>query len=336
MSLILNKDPEQDVHCMFPIKFDEVYSMFKKATASFWRSEEIDLHQDRDHFYDKLNDNERYFVSMVLAFFAASDGIVNENLATDFMTRVMIPEAKAFYAFQIAMEAIHGEMYSLLIDTLIKDDKEKNNLFNAVETIPCVRDKANWALKWIDGMDMNTVEGFLTRLIAFACVEGIFFSGSFCAIFWLKERGIMPGLCTSNEFISRDENMHTQFACLLYRTCVMSHEKLPVKRVMEIVEGAVDTELNFVNSALPVSLLGMNANDMSEYIRFMANRLLKYMGIDQELYPDATNPFPFMDRISLENKTNFFEGDVSEYTMHKHVPFDEKTAFDPSTTEIDF
>jgi ribonucleoside-diphosphate reductase beta chain len=336
MALLLQENAEKNRYTLFPILYPDMYAAFIKATGSFWRAEEINFSHDRDDFNKKLNDDERYFLSMVLAFFAASDGIVNENLATDFMTKVQIPEAKSFYAFQIAMESIHGQTYSLLIETLVKSDSKKAELFNAIETIPCVKKKADWALKWINHSSMDETTGFLTRLIAFACVEGIFFSGSFCAIFWLKERGIMPGLCTSNEFISRDENMHTQFACMLYRKYVTTAEKLPTQMVLDIVNEAVNTELEFVCDALPVSLLGMNSHDMSEYIKFIANRLLEYMGINVELYPGVKNPFPFMNRISLENKTNFFEGDVSEYTMNNHVSLDEKKAFEPSNTDIDF
>lgn len=275
--------------------------MYKKAEASFWTAEEIDLSQDQKD-WENLNDGERHFISHVLAFFAASDGIVNENLAINFMQEVQLPEARCFYGFQIMMENIHAETYSLLIDTYIKKQSEKDYLFNALETVPCVKKKGEWALKWINS------ENFTERLIAFAAVEGIFFSGSFCSIFWLKKRGLMPGLTFSNELISRDEGLHCDFACLLYS---MLNEKLPESRVLEIIGDAVEFEKEFVTDALPVDLIGMNAKLMSQYIEFVADRLLVSLGCSK-LY-NATNPFDFMEMISLQGKTNFFEKRVGEY-----------------------
>ncbi len=275
--------------------------MYKKAEASFWTAEEIDLSQDQKD-WENLNDGERHFISHVLAFFAASDGIVNENLAINFMQEVQLPEARCFYGFQIMMENIHAETYSLLIDTYIKKQSEKDYLFNALETVPCVKKKGEWALKWINS------ENFTERLIAFAAVEGIFFSGSFCSIFWLKKRGLMPGLTFSNELISRDEGLHCDFACLLYS---MLNEKLPESRVHEIIRDAVEFEKEFVTDALPVDLIGMNAKLMSQYIEFVADRLLVALGCSK-LY-NATNPFDFMEMISLQGKTNFFEKRVGEY-----------------------
>lgn len=275
--------------------------MYKKAEASFWTAEEIDLSQDQKD-WENLNDGERHFISHVLAFFAASDGIVNENLAVNFMQEVQIPEARCFYGFQIMMENIHAETYSLLIDTYIKKQSEKDYLFNALETVPCVKKKGEWALKWINS------DKFVERLIAFAAVEGIFFSGSFCSIFWLKKRGLMPGLTFSNELISRDEGLHCDFACLLYS---MLNNKLPESRVHEIIRDAVTFEQEFVTDALPVDLIGMNAKLMSQYIEFVADRLLVALGCSK-LY-NATNPFDFMEMISLQGKTNFFEKRVGEY-----------------------
>lgn len=275
--------------------------MYKQAEASFWTAEEIDLSQDQKD-WENLNDGERHFISHVLAFFAASDGIVNENLAINFMQEVQLPEARCFYGFQIMMENIHAETYSLLIDTYIKKQSEKDYLFNALETVPCVKKKGEWALKWINS------ENFTERLIAFAAVEGIFFSGSFCSIFWLKKRGLMPGLTFSNELISRDEGLHCDFACLLYS---MLNEKLPESRVHEIIRDAVEFEQEFVTDALPVDLIGMNAKLMSQYIEFVADRLLVSLGCSK-IY-NATNPFDFMEMISLQGKTNFFEKRVAEY-----------------------
>merc|ERR1712010_280779 len=288
--------------CMFPIKYPEIWEMYKKAEASFWTAEEVDLSSDIKH-WEGLNDDEKHFVSHVLAFFASSDGIVLENLATRFLADIQVPEARAFYGFQIAIENIHSEMYSLLLDAYIKDNKVKNNLFKAIETIDCVKKKADWALKWI-GSDSS----FAERLVAFACVEGIFFSGSFCAIFWLKKRGLMPGLTFSNELISRDEGLHRDFACLLYS---MLEKKLPEERVLEIVKNAVEYEKEFVTEALPASLVGMNDKLMGQYIEMCADRLLTSLGCSKIW--NTANPFEFMELISLQGKTNFFEKRVGEY-----------------------
>lgn len=291
----------KDRFVLFPIKHDDIWGMYKQAEASFWTAEEIDLSPDLKD-WEKLNDNEKYFVSHILAFFAASDGIVNENLAVNFMREVQLPEARAFYGFQIMIENIHSETYSLLIDTYIKDPQEKQKLFNAMETVPCVKKKSEWALKWINSSD------FVERLVAFAAVEGIFFSGSFCSIFWLKKRGLMPGLSFSNELISRDEGLHCDFACLLYQKI---QNKLSKERIYEIISDAVNIEKEFVSSALPVDLIGMNSKLMTQYIEFVADRLLVSLGYPK-LY-NATNPFDFMELISLQGKTNFFEKRVGEY-----------------------
>ena len=277
--------------------------MYKKSEASFWTAEEIDLQQDTIDWDCKLNDNERYFIKQILAFFAASDGIVNENLAENFVSEVQYTEAKFFYGFQIAIENIHSETYSLLIDTYIKDAEEKNKLFNAIETLDFVKKKADWALDWIDN------GSYAERLIAFAAVEGIFFSGSFCSLFWLKKRGLMPGLTFSNELISRDEGLHCDFACLLYNNHLVN--KLPKSKIEQIITDAVSIEKEFVTDALPVSLIGMNAKLMSQYIEFVADRLLMELGNDK-VYNTA-NPFDFMEMISLQGKTNFFEKRVAEY-----------------------
>lgn len=287
---------------LFPIQHHDIWEFYKKAEASFWTAEEIDLQQDLTD-WQTLNDGERHFISHVLAFFAASDGIVNENLAENFVSEVQYTEAKFFYGFQIAIENIHSETYSLLIDTYIKDQKEKDHLFNAIDTMPCVRKKADWALRWID-------EGsFAERLIAFAAVEGIFFSGSFCSIFWLKKRGLMPGLSFSNELISRDEGMHCDFACLLYNNHL--NNKLPKETVQKIVADAVEIEKEFVSDSLPVRLIGMNAELMCQYIEFVADRLL--LSLDCPKLYNSENPFDFMEMISLQGKTNFFEKRVSDY-----------------------
>jgi ribonucleoside-diphosphate reductase beta chain len=288
---------------LFPIQHEDIWSFYKKAEASFWTAEEIDLSPDLIDWETKLNDDERHFVKHVLAFFAASDGIVNENLAEHFLAEVQYTEAKFFYGFQVAMENIHSETYSLLIDTYIKDQKEKNHLFNALDTIDCVRKKADWALRWIDN------GSFAERLVAFAAVEGIFFSGSFCSIFWLKKRGLMPGLSFSNELISRDEGLHCDFACLLY-TKHLIHQ-LSKEQVQEIILDAVEIEKEFVTDALPVKLIGMNAELMAQYIEFVADRLLTELGNPKVF--NTTNPFDFMDMISIQGKTNFFEKRVAEY-----------------------
>lgn len=292
-----------DRFVLFPIQHDDIWKFYKKAEASFWTAEEIDLAQDLVDWNEKLTDDERYFIKHVLAFFAASDGIVNENLAENFLSEVQYTEAKFFYGFQITIENIHSETYSLLIDTYIKDDKDKTYLFNAIDNIPCVKKKADWALRWID-------EGsFAERLIAFAAVEGIFFSGSFCSIFWLKKRGLMPGLSFSNELISRDEGLHCDFACLLYNHHLQN--KLSKETVTKIITDAVEIEKEFVTDAIPVKLIGMNADLMKQYIEFVADRLLAELGCDR-VY-NSSNPFDFMDMISIQGKTNFFEKRVAEY-----------------------
>ncbi len=298
---ILEENPNRFV--LFPIVHDDIWKFYKKSEASFWTAEEIDLSQDLTDWHNKLNDDERHFVKHVLAFFAASDGIVNENLAENFVSEVQYTEAKFFYGFQIMMENIHSETYSLLIDTYITDPKDKDYLFNAIDTMDCVKKKAEWALRWIDEAS------FAERLIAFAAVEGIFFSGSFCSIFWLKKRGLMPGLSFSNELISRDEGMHCDFACLLYNNHIQN--KLSNETILTIIKDAVDIEKEFVSDALPVKLIGMNSDLMCQYIEFVADRLLAALG--QEKIFNVENPFPWMDMISLQGKTNFFEKRVGDY-----------------------
>ncbi|MBK9285141.1 MAG: ribonucleotide-diphosphate reductase subunit beta [Sphingobacteriaceae bacterium] len=293
----------KDRFVLFPIKYKDIWEFYKKAEASFWTAEEIDLASDLQDWNNKLNDNEKHFIKHVLAFFAASDGIVNENLAINFTNEVQYPEARCFYGFQIMMENIHSETYSLLIDTYIKDPVEKDYLLHAVDTVPCVKEKADWALRWIGN------GSFAERLIAFAAVEGIFFSGSFCSIFWLKKRGLMPGLTFSNELISRDEGLHCDFACLLYTNHVKN--KLPKEQVTKIIVDAVTIEKKFVVDAIPVKLIGMNSDLMCQYIEFCADRLL--LALDCEKYFNASNPFDFMEMISLQGKTNFFEKRVAEY-----------------------
>ena len=289
---------------LYPIKYHQLWEAYKKAEASFWTAEEVDLNQDIKD-WKKLTADEQYFITHILAFFAGSDGIVNENLAMNFATEIQIPEARCFYGFQIMMENIHAETYSLLIDTLVKNDEEKHKLFNAIEQIPCITNKASWALKYLD-RDQST---FAERLVAFACVEGIFFSGSFCAIFWLKKRGLMPGLSFSNELISRDEGMHTKFACLIYS---MLKNVLDPCDVYDIIRDAVNIEKEFICDALPVELIGMNSRLMSVYIEFVADRLAVDLGYDK-IY-NAVNPFDFMEMISIDGKTNFFERRVGEYS----------------------
>ncbi|QQR88436.1 MAG: ribonucleotide-diphosphate reductase subunit beta [Flavobacteriales bacterium] len=293
----------KDRFVLFPIQHADIWGFYKKAEASFWTAEEIDLSPDMVDWETKLNDDERYFIKHVLAFFAASDGIVNENLAINFLNEVQYPEARCFYGFQVMIENIHSETYSLLIDTYIKDHKEKHGLFHAIDTMDCVKKKADWALNWIDK------GSFAERLIAFAAVEGIFFSGSFCSIFWLKKRGLMPGLSFSNQLISRDEGLHCDFACLLYNKHLKN--KLPKKTVQKIITDAVEIEKEFVTDSLPVNLIGMNAKLMQQYIEFVADRLLMELGCDK-VY-NALNPFDFMEMISLQGKTNFFEARVAEY-----------------------
>ena len=293
----------KDRFVIFPIKHNDIWEYYKKSEASFWTAEEIDLSNDVSDWNNKLNDNERHFVKHVLAFFAASDGIVNENLAINFLNEVQYPEARFFYGFQVMMENIHSETYSLLIDTYIKDPVEKDKLLHAVETVPCVGKKAEWALTWINN------GSFAERLIAFAAVEGIFFSGSFCSIFWLKKRGLMPGLSFSNELISRDEGLHCDFACMLYSDHVKN--KLPKETVTKIITDAVVIEKEFLSDAIPVRLIGMNSDLMCQYIEFCADRLLLALGCDK--FYNASNPFDFMEMISLQGKTNFFEKRVAEY-----------------------
>ncbi|MBX3101710.1 MAG: ribonucleotide-diphosphate reductase subunit beta [Bacteroidetes bacterium] len=316
---ILQDNPGRFV--LFPIKYDAIWRMYKQAEASFWTTEEIDLSADLVD-WENLTDNERHFIKHVLAFFAASDGIVNENLVLHFMQDVTIPEARCFYGFQIAIENIHAETYSLLIDTYIKDSLEKDHLFNALETVPAVSSKAQWALRWIDN-----AESFAERLVAFAAVEGIFFSGSFCSIFWLKKRGLMPGLSFSNELISRDEGLHCDFACLLFS---MLQNPPSEETVRSIIMDAVTIEQEFVTNALPVNLIGMNAELMSQYIEFVADRLLNALGFAKAYH--TANPFPWMEMISLQGKTNFFEKRVSEYQKAGVMS---STKEDPANNQFD-
>jgi ribonucleoside-diphosphate reductase beta chain len=290
---------------MFPIQHEDVWNMYKKQVDCFWRAEEVDLSKDLTD-WEKLDDNERHFISMILAFFAASDGLVIENLGLRFMSEVQNSEARAFYGFQIAMENIHSQMYSMLIETYIKDREEKHKLFNALETFECIKKKGTWAKKWIS----DNRSTFATRLVAFACVEGIFFSGAFCSIFWLKKRGLLPGLTFSNELISRDEALHTEFAVLLYSKL---NKKINKNRIYEIVKEAVEIEKVFITEALPCRLIGMNSQLMSQYIEFIADRLVVQLGYNK-IY-DSSNPFDFMELISVESKTNFFEKRVSEYSL---------------------
>lgn len=289
---------------LYPIKHNDIWEFYKRAEASFWTAEELDFSQDLKD-WENMNEGEKHFISHVLAFFAASDGIVNENLAENFINQVQYTEAKFFYGFQIAIENIHSEVYSLLIDTYIADEAEKSKLFRAIETMDCIKKKADWALRWIENGT------FQEQLIAFAAVEGIFFSGSFCSIFWLKKRGLMPGLSTSNEFIARDEGMHCDFACLLYNNHIIN--KLPIQKVQNIIADAVAIEKEFITESLPVRLIGMNSDLMKQYIECVADRLLVELNCPK-LY-NSTNPFDFMELISLNGKTNFFEKRVSEYQM---------------------
>ena len=293
----------QDRFVLFPIKHNDIWEMYKKAEASFWTAEELDLTDDLNHWAEKLNEDEKYFIKNILAFFAASDGIVNENLAVNFLKEVQYPEARCMYGFQVMIENIHSEAYSLLIDTYIKDAVEKDRLLRAIDTIECVQKKAEWALRWIDK------GSFAERLVAFAAVEGIFFSGSFCSIFWLKKRGLMPGLSFANELISRDEGLHCDFACMLYTQHL--DEQLPKDTVTKIILDAVSIEKEFVSDSLPVGLIGMNSKLMCDYIEFVADRLLVALGCSKVF--NATNPFDFMEMISLQGKTNFFEKRVGEY-----------------------
>jgi ribonucleotide reductase beta subunit family protein with ferritin-like domain len=298
-------DPKNQRFTLYPIseKYQPIWKCYKKQQASGWTAEEIDYGKDRIDWENKLNDNERYFIKNILAFFAGSDGIVNMNLLERFTHDVQVQEAQTAYTYQAAMESIHSETYSLLIDTYITDETEKEKLFNAIETIPCVKKKAEWALKWI-----KSDARFAKRLIAFAIVEGIFFSGSFCAIYWLKERGLMESLCKANEFIARDEGMHTEFACLLYSYI---NNRIDEKEVKEIVKEAVNIEKEFINESLPCKLVGMNAEQMSKYIEYVADRLLNQLGYSK-IYK-VENPFDFMDKIGMESKNNFFESRTSQY-----------------------
>jgi ribonucleoside-diphosphate reductase subunit M2 len=297
---------------MFPIKDNDIWNMYKRHVDCFWRPEEIDLIKDINH-WTILTADEKHFISMILAFFASSDGIVLENLAVRFMSEVKLAEARAFYGFQIAMENIHSHTYSLLIDTLIKDEEEKMKLFYSIDNFPCIKKKADWGQKWIGDKKSN----FATRLVAFACIEGLFFSGAFCSIFWLKTRGLMDGLCFSNELISRDEALHTEFAILLYSRLA---QKLSKKKIYEIVKNAVEIEIEFICEALPCRLIGMNSGLMSEYIKFVADRLVVQLGYEK-IY-NIANPFAFMELISVESKTNFFEKRVSEYALASKVKDD--------------
>lgn len=314
--LLLTENPDRYV--MFPVANDAIWKMYKKMMDSFWRAEEIDLSKDPAH-WETLNDNEKHFIKMILAFFAASDGIVLENLGERFLCEVQLPEARATYGFQLMMENIHSETYSLLIDTLIKDETEKTKLFKAIENFPCIKKKADWAIKWIN----DNRSGFATRLVAFACVEGIFFSGAFCSIYWLKKRGIMPGLTFSNELISRDEGMHTDYAVLLYKTL---NKKMKKSKIIDIVKEAVEIEKEFICEALPCRLIGMNQKLMSQYIEFVADRLIVQLGYTK-IY-NSSNPFDFMEMISLEGKTNFFEKRVGDYSLSSGQKSDEAFKLD--------
>jgi ribonucleoside-diphosphate reductase beta chain len=320
MEKILQENKNRFV--LFPLQHLDIWEYYKKAQASFWTAEEIDLQQDLAD-WEKLNAGEQHFVKHVLAFFAASDGIVNENLAENFVSEVQYTEAKFFYGFQIMMENVHSETYSLLIDTYIKDKAEQEYLFNAIDTVPAVQKKAEWALKWIGS------ESFVERLVAFAAVEGIFFSGSFCSIFWLKKRGLMPGLSFSNELISRDEGMHTDFAVHLYNHHI--ENKLSKERLIEIIGSALEIEKEFISESLPVSLIGMNADLMKQYLEYVSDRLLIDLGVGK-IY-NSENPFDFMKNIAMENKTNFFEKRVGEYAKKGVGVKEESNAF---STEEDF
>lgn len=313
--------PDENRYVMFPIKYDDIWKMYKKSVDSFWVPQEVDLSKDLND-WNRLSSDEQHFIKMVLAFFAASDGLVLENLASRFMSDVQVSEARAFYGFQIAMENVHSEMYSILIDTYIKDSSEKDQLFNAIENYPCIKKKADWAKKWIS----DKRSSFATRLVAFAIIEGIFFSSSFSAIYWIKKRGLMPGLTFSNELISRDEALHTEFAILLYSKI---EKKISKKRIHEIIKEAVDIEKEFILEAIPCRMIGMNSKLMSQYIEFIADRLCLQLGYDK-IY-NSHNPFDFMELISIESKVNFFERTNSEYALaNKSVTpdvFDFKTDF---------
>ena len=312
---LLCENPNRFV--MFPLKDMSVWKMYKKMMDSFWRAEEIDFSKDMKHWHS-LTDQEQYFIKMILAFFAASDGIVLENLGMRFLSEVQLPEARAAYGFQLMMENIHSETYSLLIDTYIKDENEKNKLFTALDNFPCIKKKGDWALKWIQ----DKRSSFATRLVAFACVEGIFFSGSFCAIYWLKKRGLMPGLTFSNELIARDEGMHTDFAVLLFSKLV---KKPKSSKIKELVREAVEIEKEFILEALPCKLIGMNSKLMSQYIEFVADRLVVQLGYKKIF--NTSNPFDFMEMISMEGKTNFFEKRVGDYSLSSGQKNDDAFSF---------
>lgn len=320
-------DPSNDRFTVFPIRYDEAWKMYKQSVASFWVPEEICLEDDMRQF-PSLKDDEQHFIKHVLAFFAGADGIVIENLAARFLNEVQLPELRAFYAFQLGMEQIHGETYSLLIDALVKDANEKSRLFHAIDEIPCIKKKAEWACSWI-GDEKST---FATRLVAFAIVEGIFFSGAFCAIFWLKKRGLMPGLGTANEFISRDEGLHTQFACHVYRDLLQN--KLSQDEVSKIVCEAVDIETEFICDALPCALIGMNSDSMTQYIQFVADWLLVNLGHDK-VY-QTKNPFAFMEQIGMDKKSNMFETRISSYAKSNVMESLNENANRTFTTEADF
>ena len=309
--------PDENRFVMFPIKYEDIWNMYQKQVDCFWRPEEIDLSKDLSH-WDGLNKDEQHFISMILAFFAASDGIVLENLAQRFMSDVQVSEARAFYGFQIAMENIHSNTYSNLIETYIKDKEEKNKLFNAISNYPCIKKKSDWAQKWIH----DNRSSFATRLVAFACVEGIFFSGAFCSIFWLKKRGLMPGLTFSNELISRDEALHCEFAILLYSKLI---KKMDKNRIHDIIKEAVEIEIEFICEALPCRLIGMNSILMTQYIKFVADRLSVQLGY-KKIY-NVTNPFDFMEMISLDSKTNFFERKSDAYALADKTQSNEDFAF---------
>lgn len=313
---ILKENPNRFV--LFPIVHNDLWEMYKNQQAMFWTAEEIDLTDDLKDWNEKLNDDERFFIKHILAFFAASDGIVNENLCENFVTEVQYTEAKFFYGFQIMMENIHSEVYSLLIDTYVKNDDEKDKLFKAIENFDAIKKKADWALRWIES------PSFAERLIAFAAVEGIFFSGAFCSIFWLKKRGLMPGLTFSNELISRDEGLHCDFAVHLHNNHLIN--QVPKERIKEIIVSALDIEREFITESLPVSLIGMNAKRMTQYLEFVADKLLIELGCEKVF--NASNPFDFMDMINLQGKTNFFEKRVSEYQKAGVKNNDTKNTFD--------
>ena len=313
---------DENRYVMFPIQDQSIWDMYKKQIDCFWRAEEIDLSKDHAS-WETLNDDEKFFIKMIIAFFAASDGIVIENLGIRFMSDVQLSEARAFYGFQIAMENIHSEVYSLLIDSYVKEEKEKDTLFHAIENFPCIKKKADWSIKWIN----DKRSSFATRLVAFACVEGIFFSGAFCSIYWLKKRGKMPGLTFSNELISRDEALHTEFAVLLYSKLV---KKLQKKKIVEMIQEAVEIEKEFICDALPCRLISMNSKLMGQYIEFVADRLIVQLGYEK-IY-NATCPFDFMEQISVEGKTNFFEKRVGEYALANKDK--DETTFDFESCEF--